>query len=286
MTIGELVKQGLHYARTCKSLWLFGFFIGITSGGGSSSGNGGADSAAAGAAGSGGLALGLPLPPSIAVAIIVVLLLLVVLGVLMRFISGGALIEGVARVRAGGRMTTAEGFRAGWTHWGVLFRIALVYGLVTILTLAVVGVPVALVFRAFGVAAGVTVAIPAIAVVVPWLVTLYLVQAFASQIAVLEDRRALDAIAKARLFLHGRLMHGLKLVVATFLGTLLLVVATFAAMVPVGVLLVLLARTVSTALAIVLGLAIAIPLLAVMAAMIGTLRSSIWTIGYVSEARA
>ena len=40
------------------------------------------------------------------------------------------------------------------------------------------------------------------------------------RIAVLENRHALDAIGKARLFLHGRLMHGLKLIVATFVGTL------------------------------------------------------------------
>jgi len=57
----------------------------------------------------------------------------------------------------------------------------------------------------------------------PWLVTLYLVQAFASRIAVLENRHAFDAIRKSRLFLHGRLMHGLKLIVAMFVGTLVLV---------------------------------------------------------------
>jgi hypothetical protein len=33
----------------------------------------------------------------------------------------------------------------------------------------------------------------------------------------------LDAIGKSRLFLHGRLMHGLKLIVAMFLGTLVIV---------------------------------------------------------------
>ena len=40
MTIGESIRQGLHYARTCKSLWLFGFFVGIASGGGSGGGGG------------------------------------------------------------------------------------------------------------------------------------------------------------------------------------------------------------------------------------------------------
>ncbi len=38
--------------------------------------------------------------------------------------------------------------------------------------------------------------IPAIIVAVPWLVTLYLVQAFAWRIAVLENRHAIDAIGE------------------------------------------------------------------------------------------
>ncbi len=38
MTIGEIIRQGLYYARTCKSLWLFGFFVGIASGGSSGGG--------------------------------------------------------------------------------------------------------------------------------------------------------------------------------------------------------------------------------------------------------
>ena len=33
MTIREIVRQGFYYARTCRSLWLFGFFVGIASGG-------------------------------------------------------------------------------------------------------------------------------------------------------------------------------------------------------------------------------------------------------------
>ena len=285
MTIGDIVKQGLHYARTCKSLWLFGFFVGITSGGSSGGGSGGGDGAAgaAGAAG-GGLALGLPFLGYFTAAIVVVALVLAVLGLLMRFISEGALIEGVARAREGGRLSTLEGFRAGRAHWGVLFRITLIYGMVTIVSVAMVAAPVVLVVRAFGTAAGVLTAIPVLVVAVPWLITLYLVQAFAAQIAVLENRRALDAIAKARLFLHGRLMLGLKLIVATFVGTLLLFAIGLLAMVPVAVLLVALAQVLNLFLVIAVGCALVIPALMVLAAMIGTLRSSIWTIGYVTEA--
>ena len=99
----------------------------------------------------------------------------------------------------------------------------------------------------------------------------------------LENRHALDAIGKARLFLHGRLMHGLKLIVATFVGTLVIVLLGLVVMVPVVLLLVAL-----------------IPVLRVCPrhrprvsrAVAGDLRahrdarhlrSSVWTIGYVTQ---
>ena len=75
MTIGEMLKQGFHYARTCKSLWLFGFFLGLTSGGSSSGGGGGQGGGVSiGAAGVAiGTGRGLPfgLSPSLLGAIVV-----------------------------------------------------------------------------------------------------------------------------------------------------------------------------------------------------------------------
>ena len=56
-----------------------------------------------------------------------ILLVIVAAGFVMRFLGEGALIEGIVRARQGGAMTTREGFRAGWAHWGVLVRIALLY---------------------------------------------------------------------------------------------------------------------------------------------------------------
>jgi hypothetical protein len=57
---------------------------------------------------------------------------LVIGAVILRFVSEGALIEGVVRSRQGGSMTTREGLRAGWAHWGVLLRIALLYFAATV----------------------------------------------------------------------------------------------------------------------------------------------------------
>ena len=232
MTISEIIRQGLYYARTCRSLWLFGFFVAIASGG--SSGGGGGDGSSVGVAGvsfSGG-SFGFSVTQIALVA--VVLTLAAIAAFVIRFVSEGALIEGVVRARQGGAITTREGFRAGWAHWGVLVRIALLYFGATMGSLALLAAPCVIALQAFGLLGGVALGIPALFVGVPWLVTLYLVQAFASRIAVLENRHALDAIGKARLFLHGRLMHGLKLIVAMFAGTLAIVFLGIAAMLSVA----------------------------------------------------
>jgi hypothetical protein len=272
MTIREIIGQGFHYARTCKSLWLFGFFVGMASGGSSGGGNGG---------GSG--ADGLSLSPAQFAVIAIVAVLAVGALIVMQFVSEGALIEGVVRARQGGTMTTREGFRAGWAHWGVLVRIALLYLAAFLGSTALLAVPCLLALRAFGPLGAVVFGIPALIVGVPWLVTLYLVQAFASRIAVLENRHALDAIGKARLFLHGRLMHGLKLLVAMFIGTLAIVGLGLLAIVSVGLLLAALIPVVRVVPVIVLGCLVLLPAIYVLIAMMGTLRSSIWTIGYVTQ---
>jgi hypothetical protein len=276
MTISEITRQGLYYARTCKSLWLFGFFVGIASGG-SSGGGGGGDGCGDGA----GVPFGLSVT-GIALIAIVILLAVAAL-IVMRFVSEGALIEGVARARKGGTMTTREGFRAGWTHWGVLVRIALLYFAAIIGSLALLAAPCVIALQGLGPLGGVVLGIPALLIAVPWLVTLYLVQAFASPIAVLENRHALDAIDKSRLFLHGRLMHGLKLIVAMFVGTLVIVFLGIAATVPVALLLAALIPVLRVFPVILLGCLVLLPAIYVLIAMVGTLRSSIWTIGYVSQ---
>jgi hypothetical protein len=277
MTIRELITQGLFYARTCKSLWLFGFFVGMASGGSS---GGGRPGRAGGAGGTGG---GLEFSGAQFATIAIVLVLALAVLVVMRFVSEGALIEGIVRVRRGGTMTTSQGLRAGWDHWGVLLRIALIYLAMTFGSLALVVALCVIALQAFGVLGAIAVTIPAVLIAVPWLVTLYLVQAFASRIAVLENRHALDAIGKARLFLHGRLMHGLRLIVASFAGTLLIAAAGFVVVLPVALLLIALIPVLRIVPVIVLGCLVLLPAIYVLTAMVGTLRSSIWTIGYVTQ---
>ena len=279
MTISEITRQGLHYAGTCRYLWLFGFFVGMASGGSSGGGRGGDGADGGWSVGIGPVAFSVE---EIASAVAAIALALAVL-IIMRFVGEGALIEGIARARTGGTMTTREGFRAGWAHWGVLVRIALLYFAATAGSVALLAAPCVIALQALGPIGAVLLGIPALIIAVPLLVTLYLVQAFASQIAVLENRRALDAIRKSRLFLHGRLMHGLKLIVATFAGTLVLVILGITVTAPVTLLLIALIPVLRITPVIVIGCLVLLPVVYVWAAMVGTFRSSIWTIGYVTQ---
>jgi hypothetical protein len=223
-----------------------------------------------------------PDPARIVLVIIVVLAVLAVF-VVLKFLATGALIEGVKRARTNGSMTVREGFREGWAHWGVLFRVALLYLPLYLGSVLVLGGGCALVFRAAGTPAGIVAAVVAVLVGVPWLLTLYMWQAFAERIAVLENRRALDAMRKARLFLHGRLQLGLKLLVASFLGVLLVSVVGFLVIAPLTGIVALSATLWGFLGAVGLGLLTVAPLLFVAIAIVGIMTSSIWTIGYLQQ---
>jgi hypothetical protein len=283
MTIGEIVGHGLYYARTCRSLWLFGFFVGIASGSSSGGGRGAGDGGGT-SIGFGGVSISGPLNLSVTeMSVIAIVLLAMAALTVMRFVGEGALIEGVVRARQGGTMTMREGFRAGWAHCGVLVRIALLYVAATIGSLALLVAPCVIAMRALGPLGAVLFGIPALVIALPWLVTLYLVQAFAWRIAVLENRHALDAIGKARLFLHGRLVHGLKLIVAAFAGTLAIVLLGVFVIAPVALLLAALIPVLRIFPVMVLACLVLLPAICVLAAMVGTFRSSVWTIGYVTQ---
>jgi hypothetical protein len=281
MTIRELIEEGFRFATTYRSLWVFGFFVGLASGGSNGGGRPGGDGGAGSATALGG-ALGL-FATEIAIALAAVVLVVVVASFVLRFVSEGALIDGVIRTRRGEAVTTRAGFRAGWAHCGVLVQIGLLYFAALVGSVAVLAAPVLLALWRFGAVGGLLVGLLALVVGIPWLITLSLVQAFALRIAVAENRRALDAIRKARLFLHGRLIHGLKLMVADFLGSLAMVALFLVVLIPVLLMLAASAVIVPIVPLIVVGGLIVVPLSCVLTAILGTFRSSVWTIGYLSQ---
>ena len=274
MGVFEIVKEALRIARTHKSLWLFGFLVGV--GGGFNYGGGGGQPANPPAT---------PTPPDVGTFVLVglVALAVIVAFVILKFLSTGALIEGVKRARSNGSMTVGEGFREGWAHWGVLFRVGLLYFLMSLTSVAVLTGGCYLVWIAFGSPAVIFAAGVALLVGVPWLLTLYMWQSFAERIAVLENRHALDAMRKARLFLHGRLELGLKLLVAGFLGVVFVSLVGLIVIAPIVAIVVASAGVWGVGGAIGLGVLTLAPLVFVLFAIIGVTMSSVWTIGYLSQ---
>jgi hypothetical protein len=114
MGIIAIIQEALRIGRTHKSLWLFGFFVGFA-------GNVNYQS--------GGEPVASPVPatpPELGTLLLVGLIAIaaIVAFVILKFLSTGALIEGVKRARSNGSMTVREGFREGWANWGVLFRLS------------------------------------------------------------------------------------------------------------------------------------------------------------------
>jgi hypothetical protein len=272
MGIFAIIKEALRIARTHKSLWLFGLIAGFSL---NFNFGGGGDGQ-----------VGIPGPaaaePGIVAVVVLVGLAVVVALVVLKFVSTGALIEGVKRAHTNGSMTVREGFREGWAHWGVLLRVALLFLVANAGSMALIFGACALVIRALGGSSWFVVVGVAALIAAPWLVTLYMWQAFAERIAVLENRNALDAIRKARLFMHGRLPHGLKLFVASALGVLLVVAAAVVVIAPV-VLLVRSALTDGALPAIALAVLTVLPTVLAAVALVGILTSSVWTIGYLKQ---
>jgi hypothetical protein len=272
MGIIAIIQEALRIGRTHKSLWLFGFLVGFGGNVNYQSGGGGGEQAAANA-----------LEPGLVVLLVLVGIAVLVGFVILRFVSTGALIEGVKRARSNGAMTVREGFRDGWAHWGVLFRITLLYLVPNIGSVALLFAACYFVWLTFGSPAVFFAAGLAVVVGVPWLLTLYMWQAFAERIAVLEDRRALDALRKARLFLHGRLRLGLKLIAAAFLGVLFIGMLALVVVGPVGLLLFGLAGYWGVFPSVAIGVLLLLPVCVVAIAMMGIMTSSVWTIGYLTQ---
>jgi len=269
-----IIREALRIGRTHKSLWLFGFLVGLGPGSGSGGGGGGQVATPAAAT---------PPDPGVVTLIVLCVIALLIGFVILKFVSTGALIEGVKRARGDGKLGMREGFREGWAHWGVLFRLSVTYFLVNAVSLAVLTGVVYGVGQLFGGPALIVAAILALLIAVPWLVTLYSWQAFAERIAVLENRRTIDAIRKARLFLHGRLELSLKLLVASFLGVLAIGAVGVLVMLPLGGLAFASSLLVGNIWAGVLGAVTLLPVIYVVISMIGIMTSSVWTIGYLTQ---
>lgn len=272
----DLVGVGREALRTAwrnKVLWIFGLFV--TGGGG-----GGGQVRATDASDAGSLA-------DWAWALVAVALVLGAAALVMHVVSEGALIDGVARARAGGAVRARDGFRAGRRAFGRVLRVKLLAIAVVLATVLFLAAPALLAFaRVLSPLDAILLTLPAAALGVPFLLTVHFAYAFALRIAVVDARPALPAVREAVAFLHGRILEALKLFVLAFVGQIgggLLAAAASLPGVLAGGLLYLVSGTLEPALAV--GGALALPpMLAAVGAM-GTFRSTVWTVGFL-ESRA
>ena len=279
MNIVEMIKEGLRIARTARTLWLYGFFVGFWATVHYSN-KGHLPGVPANAQ------VSPPAFPGATALLAIAVPVLIAAVVFMYFVSEGALIEGVAKLRQAKSPTVREGWYGGLAHWGVLLRIAIIYFATSVGSLLALSVPILLALKLTTTLA-VVFGIPIVILAAPWLLTLYMWQAFAARIAVIENRGAVDAIGKARLFLHGRLMHGVKLIVAALLGQLIVVLVGAAGLVVAGLFGVAVLKLLGTAHATVpvlaLGAIVLLPAAFILVAISGTTQSSIWTSGYLTQ---
>ncbi len=273
MEVLQVIKDSARLAWNRKAWWIFGLFVAAAGSGGGGAGGSGSG------AGSGGGEAHLP---AWLIGVMIAAAAVAIGTMLMNIISEGALIEGVSR----GDMTVREGMRLGWAHFGVVLRLKLLVFGAALFSVALLAAPAwLLALGSIPKLAAALLAVPAVLVAVPWLITLYLSYAFALRIAVLENRQAIDAIRKARLFLHGRILTGLKLIVAMAVGQAGVTLVGLLALLPVGGIAAALYFTAGAAPAAVAGGVLALPIALGIAGTVGTYRSSVWTLGYLAEAR-
>ncbi len=136
MDYTDILRRAWHITWKHKALWLFGFLLSLFSGGGGTGSSQGVQRTF----GAGDrLAV-----PSILVIVLVALffvLFLVVLGIIARYLSLGALIGMVREAEQTGETSVGSGWRMGWSRFLPLFGIDLVMGIpAAIVALVLIGI--------------------------------------------------------------------------------------------------------------------------------------------------
>jgi hypothetical protein len=207
--------------------------------------------------------------------------------VALHIVAEGALIEGVSRKHrdAQAPFTLRGGFRLGWSHFGAVLGVKALALALGMALASLVALPFVLTgLELLPLAAGLALGLPLAAVAIPLGVSLYLVYALGLRVAVLENRRVVDALRRARRLLHGHLLDGIKLLLTVGIGKAAAQFIALPVVVPV-VLVVglgwLLGGFLGALSALILA---AVPLALVGAALLGTWQSSVWTLGYLAVA--
>ncbi len=271
----DIAKRSLRTLWLNKYLWFFGFFVaaGSNTGGGSQSRSmsypGGVE------------AVPFWVWLVLAVAVLVGLLLLT-----LHIISEAALIEGVADGEKGERLGIGRGLCHSRRHFFKVIALKLLLALVAGLSVAVLAVPLSLThLSVLPTWLGVALTVPLVLVGLPWLLSVYFIYQYALRFAVLEDRSTIDAARHAQRFLHGRIALSIKLALLSLVGYICGGAAVVVAVAPVALVAGLAYLVGGVIPAIVTGLLMALPFVALLIGAVGTFRSSVWTLGFIYNQR-
>jgi hypothetical protein len=272
----SIAKEALKAVWNHKSLWLFGFFVASS---GTVSGRSTPQLHNAVAPHQ------LPawLPPALAVAVVMAV------GMLFFIVaSHGALIDAARKVKEGEPTGVRTGLRAGlgsfWRVAGVTLSMLLVTALSATVLAAPVGVALLLGASKWIAAA---IALPLVVGGVPLLLSLHFVLEYALRISVLDGRGVMDAISDARMFLRGRVLESVQLLLVSMLGRLGAAAAGILVALPGAAGgLALYFATHSVPLAVTVGGVVAAPFIACVLGAAGAFSSVVWTLGFLESRNA
>ncbi len=206
----------------------------------------------------------------------------------LHIVAEGALIEGVSRKHRdpAAPFTIRGGLRLGLSHFGAVLGVKALALLLGLLLASAVGAPFALAGAGLlPLGAAIAIGLPMALVAVPIGISLYLIYSLGLRVAVLENRRVVDSLRRARRLLHGRLLDGLKILLTVGVGGFLSKIIAAPVAIPV---------LMATGIGFLVGgwvgavaalVTLAAPLALVGAGLLGCWTSSVWTLGYHATAQ-
>lgn len=273
MDIVQVVREAWDVVKRHRPLWFFGFFLASVGAGAGGNGE---------ATGAGGLG-GSEAIPVWVWALLAAALVLGAVGLVVHVVAEAATIEGVARARQHEPWSVRAGLRAGLDKWRPMVGIKLAALVATLLGVAVVGLPwVLFAVEAFSLAAALAMSLPLALVALPLGLTGYFVYLYALRFAVLEGEDTSSAIRASTVFLRGRVLDSLKLLVGQAIASFAMQALALVALLPGALVGLLVYLSWGLVPGLVAGGVVALPLVAIVAGASGALRSSIWTCGFLA----
>lgn len=287
-----LVKKAFQITIKNKYLWLFGFFVGTSSGsynyysGGSGSGN----------SGSGNYsyqqfvndARNFLADNWIWITVIGLLILAVIIFFLvMRILSQGALIGSVDKIDNAKNSSIKDGFKIGRKSFWSVFGIGFLSGITIFIAIIILGVPIMFLFVYKMYVRGVILALIGLVIFIPLTIVVNYMAVYGYRYVVLKNKKAIESLKLAfNLFIKNiwpSIVTSLILMLVgmmVMIATIILIIALGIPFLILGLLAYLAAKWVGAMIVIGLAVVVFFVLMTFLGAAISTFQSSLWTLTF------